>query len=252
MQTGFGSGAMWGTPLTDAFGNPIANPSPSLFGVMQDVSIDISGDVKELFGQNQFPVAVGRGKAKIQGKAKFAQINGRLINDLFFGQTTAAGLIAAMYDTTGAVIPSTPFQITPTIPGSGTWSQDLGVRDANGVTMTRVASGPTTGQYMVAAGVYTFATADTGKTVFISYQYTATSAVAQKSTVMNVSMGYAPNFRCDFSNAKDGKQLSLTLFACVATKLTIATKQDDFIIPELDFSGFSDSAGRVLQWGTAE
>jgi hypothetical protein len=252
MQTGFGSGAMWGTPLTDAFGTAIANPSPSLFGVMQDVSIDISGDVKELFGQNQFPVAVGRGKAKIQGKAKFAQINGRLINDLFFGQTAAAGLLAVVYDTVGAVIPSTPFQITPTVPGSGTWSQDLGVRDSNGITMTRVASGPTAGQYMVAAGVYTFATADTGKTVFISYQYTGTSTVAQKSVVSNVPMGYAPNFRCDFMNAKDGKQLSLTLFACVATKLTIATKQDDFIIPEMDFSGFADAAGRVLQWGTAE
>lgn len=252
MQVGFGSGSLWGTPLTDAFGAAIANPSPSLFGVMQDISIDISGDVKELFGQNQFPVAVGRGKMKIQGKAKFAQINGRIINDLFFGQTTAAGLLAVVNDTTGAVIPSTPFQITPTVPGSGTWSQDLGVRNSSGVTMTRVASGPVTGQYTVAAGVYTFATADAGQTVFISYQYTGTSTVAQKSTVMNVAMGYAPTFRADFMNAKDGKQTTLSLFGCVATKLTIATKQDDFLIPEIDFSAYADSIGRVLQWGTAE
>jgi hypothetical protein len=32
---------------------------------------------------------------------------------------------------------------------------DLGVRDANGNPMTRVASAPATGQYSVTAGVYT-------------------------------------------------------------------------------------------------
>jgi hypothetical protein len=73
---GFGAGALWGTPLTDAFGAAIANPTPLLFGVLQDVSVDISADVKELYGQNSFPEAVARGKTKIAGKAKFGRING--------------------------------------------------------------------------------------------------------------------------------------------------------------------------------
>jgi hypothetical protein len=249
---GFGAGSLWGTALTDAFGNAIANPTPVLFGVLQDVSIDISGDIKELYGQNQFAEAVGRGKVKIAGKAKIGRMNGRLLNDLFFGQTMSAGILADVYDTTGAAIPSTPFQITPTVPGSGTWAADLGVRNAAGNPMTRVASAPATGQYSVAAGVYTFAAADTGLTVFISYQYTATSTSAQKSTVNNVAMGYAPSFRADFMNAYSGKQTTLTLFSAISTKLTFATKQDDFLIPEFDFSGFANSAGQVLQWGTSE
>jgi len=251
-QYGFGAGALWGTPLTDAFGNLLANPSPILFGVLQNVSVDISGDIKELNGQNQFAVAVGRGKGKITGKASFAQINGAIINSLFFGQTMTSGILSDVYDTTGAAIPTTPYQITPTVPGSGTWSADLGVRDANGLPMTRVTSAPATGQYSVSAGVYTFAAADTGKTVFISYQYTATSTVAKTSTVMNVPMGYAPQFRCDLFNGYSGKALALTLYGCVANKLSLATKLDDFMMPDFEFAGFADSAGRVLSWGTSE
>lgn len=256
-QYGFGSGTLWGTPLTNASGNAIAMPTPILFGTLQDVSIDISGDTKQLFGQNQFPVAVGRGKAKIQGKSKFAQINGRILNDLFFGQTTTAGMFSDVYDTTGAPIPASPYQITPTVPNSGTYAQDLGVRDGNGVPMTRVPplSGPqASGQYSVnlSTGTYTFYSTDVGKTVFISYQYTASSTVAQNSTVMNVPMGYAPTFRADFFNALNGKALTLSLFSCVASKLALSSKADDFLIPEFDFEAFADPTGRVLQWGTAE
>jgi hypothetical protein len=248
---GFGAGALWGTPLTDASGNAIANPSPILFGTLQEVSVDISADVKELHGQNQFPEAIGRGKAKISCKAKNARINGALLNSIFFGQTMTSSIVGDVYDTTGAAIPTTPFQITPTVPSSGTWARDLGVRNASGDPMTRVASAPTTGQYSVAAGIYTFAAADTGLTVFISYNYTATSTSAKTSIVNNVAMGQAPTFRCDLLNAYNGLQTNLSLYSCVATKLGIATKLDDFLIPEFDFSAFADSAGRVLQWGTS-
>ncbi len=254
-QYNFGAGSLIGTPLTDGSGNAIAVPSPIIFGALQDVSIDVSADVKQLFGQNQFPLAVGRGKAKISGKAKFAQINGATFNSLFFGQTMSAGILADVIDTTGAAIPGTPYAITPTVPSSGTWAFDLGVRDSNGLPMTRVASGgtPTTGQYKVTAGVYTFAAADTTKTVFISYQYTAASTAGpQKSTVNNVAMGYAPTFQADLYNSYNGKSLTFTLYSCVATKLSIATKLDDFIVPEFDFEAFANSAGQVMTWSTSE
>lgn len=252
MQFAFGAGTLFGIPLTDAAGAAIANPTPIQFGKLQEVSIDISGDVKELWGQNQFPIAIGRGKVKIAGKAKVAQIFGAQFNSLFFGQTMANGILADVYDTTGAAIPGTPYQITPTVPSSGTWTVDLGVVNSNGVPMTRVASAPATGQYSVAAGVYTFAAADTGQTVFISYQYTASSTAAKKSTVVNVAMGYAPTFRCDLQESYNGKLFSLTLFSCTATKLGIASKLDDFWIPELDFSAFADASGNVLSWGLSE
>lgn len=252
MQFLFGSGVFWGTPLMDANGNAISNPTPVQLGVMQEISIDISFDTKELYGQSQFPVAVGRGKAKMSGKAKAAQISGAALNSLVFGQTLTSGMTDNYYDVAGSVIPASPYTVTITPPNSGTWAYDLGVRDANGLPMTRVASAPTTGQYSVAAGVYTFAAADTTKTVFISYQYTATSTTAKKSTVKNVLMGQAPVFKGDLYVPYGGKSLILTIPNCIASKFTISTKQDDFAVPEFDFSGFADAAGNALYWGTSE
>ena len=249
----FGSGILWGTAQTDAAGSLLATPTPIQFGTLQDVSLDVSFENKTLHGQNQFPVAVGRGKGKVTGKAKFAQINGTLLNNLFFGQTLTSGVIADVYDTAGTTVPaSTPYTVTPSAPGSGTWSVDLGVRDANGLPMTRVASAPTSGQYSVSAGVYSFAAADSGKVVFINYQYTASSTTAQKSTVQNVLMGYAPSFRVDLATPFQGKSVIWTLPNAISTKLTFATKLDDFAMPEFDFEGFADSAGNVLTYATSD
>lgn len=248
----FGSGQLWGTPTADATGALIANPTPVLFGTMQDVSLDISFDIKELFGNLQFAVALGRGKGKITGKAKAAQLNGTLLNSLFFGQTVTNGVIADVFDTTGAAIPTTPFTITPTPPSSGVWSQDLGVRDSNGLAMKRVASAPASGQYSVSAGVYTFAAADTGQTVFINYQYTATSATAVQSTIVNLPMGYAPTFRADFNLPYNGKSLIITLPNCISSKVSLATKQDDFLVPEFDFSAFASANGQVMTYALTD
>lgn len=49
------------------------------------------------------------------------------------------------------------------------WLEDLGVTLADGTPLTKVATGPTTGEYSVSAGSYTFAAADAGVAVLISY-----------------------------------------------------------------------------------
>lgn len=276
MQQGFGAGIMWGTPATDATGTAITTPTPVLFGILQDVGVDISFDVKELYGQNQFPFAVGRGKGKLTCKAKAAQIFGVLYNSLFFGQTMSNGYFQDVYTNTALAIPA-GFSITVSsvvadashlqIPNSGVTGSavDLGVIDAaTALPFTRMANGTsqaslTTGQYTftVATGVYTFATTDavgggTPKSVYINYQYTATGTVPKYSTVSSLPMGYAPTFECDLMVPYSGKQLTLDLFTCVATKLTIPTKLDDFTIPEFDFSAFANAAGQVMKWGTSE
>lgn len=248
----FGTGNVYGVPLTDANGNPISNPTPVKFGTLQNVSMDISFENKPLYGQGQFPVAVGRGKGKIACKAAFATLNGAMLNNLFFGQTLTTGIIGIVNDVTGTAIPTTPYTITPTPPFSGTFSLDLGVTDQNGVPMTRVASAPTTGQYSLAAGVYTFAAADVAKIVFISYEYTATSTTAPKGTVNNLLMGYAPSFRCEVSFPYDGKQLVVTQYKCISSKLTLASKQDDFILPEFDWDVFANGANQVLTYAITD
>ena len=245
----FGAGVIWATPLMDAFGNAITNGTPIQLATAQEISMDEGFETKKLYGSNQFPVDVGRGKGSLSVKAKFAQVNGLAISSLYFGQTLATGLNGYSYDVTGALIPTTPFQITPTVPNSGTWAGDVGVRDTNGLPMTKVASAPATGQYSVSAGVYTFAAADTGKRVYISYAYTNTVAQvpgSNKMTIVNVPMGYAPIVKLDVWWQKNGKQFSTQYPNAIASKLSWQSKLDDYMVPEIEFEGFADAAGNVM------
>lgn len=248
----FGSGTLIGTPTGDAYGNAIALASPVKFGALQDISVDISFDTKMLYGPNQFPLAIGRGKGKVTGKAALAQINGTMWNSLLFGQTLTSGIVADYSDTTGSTIPGSPFAITVVPPSSGTWQFDLGVVNANGVPLARVASGAATGQYVVSAGVYTFAAADVGTKVFINYNYSATSTTAKSSTVSNIPMGYAPTFQADLVLPFAGKTLTMSLPNCISTKLAIATKLDDFAIPSFEFDAFASAGGSVLTYSMTD
>lgn len=80
--------------------------------------------------------------------------------------TYTAGYQTSETDT----IPATPFQVTPKT--GGLWSADAGVINATtGVALVPVTANPATGQYSVAAGVYTFAAADVGVSVTITYSF---------------------------------------------------------------------------------
>lgn len=243
----FGSGIQWATPLTDANSAAIANPTPLIFGVLQDTELDFKYELKQLHGQNQFAVAVGRGKGSISGKSKMADIRAGFLETIVFGVSGSAGLTSMVYDTVGTAVPSTPFQVTVTPPSSGTYSADLGVIDSTtGRELKRVASAPAAGQYTVTAGgQYTFNTGDQGKVMYINYRYTATSTVARRMSITNLPMGYAPTFRADFYGPYQGKSCVLTLNSCVAEGIKIGAKNDDFSIPELGFQAFADSAGII-------
>jgi hypothetical protein len=248
----FGSGTLWGVPIA---GNTAANPTPEKFGTLQDVSFDISGDVKQLYGQKQFPEAVARGKCKITGKAKFAYLHGKQINDFFFGQTMLTGTKQVVLDEGPTAVPATPFQITVTQATNyiNDSRGDLGVRYANGAkagqALVKVASSPTVGQYSVntATGVYTFSSADNTALaqVIISYMVNATATGAQ-SNITNQLMGFAPTLQITMEAAYNANQLTVVCYSVIASKFSFATKQEDFIIPEFDFECFANPAGQVI------
>lgn len=247
MQLQFGTGTLWGAAINDAFGNIIANPTPIKLGVLQDVGVQMDRDIKELYGQLAMPVAIGGGKQKISLKAKFAQISGRIFNDLFLGQGMTAGTLTAVNeDLTGTAIPGTPFQVTVTPPNAGVLARDLGVLDSNGLPMQRVASGPATGQYSVAGAVYTFAAADTARIVYISYTYTYALATAKALTFNNIAMGTVPIFGIDLSCRYMGKQAYIRYTNCASKKLGFDPKQDDFTGMDLDISVFADPVTNLI------
>ena len=124
---------------------------------------------------------------------------------------------------------------------------DLGVFAlSTGKFLARVTSGPTAGQYAVSTGgVYTFASADAGLARKLYYSYGA-SGSGQTITVTNPLMDSGPTFRAALVQTFRGKQLVLTAWACQSFKLAMPLKQDDFTLPEIDFSAQDDGAGNIL------
>lgn len=80
-------------------------------------------------------------------------------------------------------VPNTgPYQYT--VQNAATWLTDGGVvNSATSKALTAVAGIPTTGQYSVTAGVYTFASADAGNGLVISYTFSLTT-----STGINIAV----------------------------------------------------------------
>jgi len=246
----FGSGSLILTPVQDATGATIANGTPVKLLDHQECSIDMGGDIKKLFGQGGYPIAAGVGKRDVSVKCKGARVHSMIWNTLFFGQSFSAGLIAVAQD--GVAIAAS---VTVAPPNSGTFSADMGIVDWNGNPMRRVAAAPATGQYAVsAAGVYTFAAADVvaGRMVYPHYSYTAAVAGAQKMAVMNLPMGYAPIFRATLCVSYQAKIMYLDFPSCTANKMGISLKNEDFMIPEFEFTPTDNGTGNIFTLSLSE
>lgn len=240
----FGSGVLLGT-RTD-----VANATPVNFGLVQEVTIEETASIKELYGQYQRPLAAARGTIKTTGKAKVARISGLAFANIYYGLSPSVGQIATSFAEAGAVSATTPFTVT--VANSTTFANDEGVLYATtGLPLIKVASSPGPGQYSVSAGVYTFNSADAGKAVLTSYTYTV-SGSGQKYTVFNQLLGTTPSFQATFYTTFQGQAITLTLNNCTSTKLSFQTKLEDFVMPEFDFSCYADAAGNVMTWSFAE
>jgi hypothetical protein len=240
----FGSGVLIGTR------SDIANATPVNFGLVQEVTIDQAASVKEIYGQFQYPLAGARGTIKTTGKAKVARISGLAFANLYYGIAPASGQLATSFAEAGTIPASSPYTVT--VANSATFVADEGVAyAATCLPLTKVASSPTAGQYSVAAGVYTFNSADAGKAVLSTYTYTIASA-GQKIAVANSLIGTTPTFQAVFYTTFQSQAVTLQLNNCVSSKLSFGTKLEDFVMPEFDFSCFADASGNVMTWSFAE
>ncbi len=235
----FGSGVLIGTP---------AGGSPINFGLAQEVTLNVQTNTKALYGQYNFPVAIGSGAKKMTGKAKMARISGQALGSLFFGLTPSVGVTQTQFGETTTVPSASPYPYSTTY--HATFIADQGVVYASSsLPLKQVASSPTLGQYSVSGGVYTFSSADAGASVLISYTYTAATigeSIAVSSQLIGPSIVFSANLFA--SDPTTGKQFSVWLYNCVAEKLSFGTKVEDFLVPELDFQCFANAAGQVCQF----
>jgi hypothetical protein len=260
-QFSFGSGYLYGIPLQGT----ATQQTPVLLGTLQDCSYDISSSMKELMGQNQFAVAIGRGPAKFTGKAKMGQFSAAAWNTFFFGPGSDSS--AYPVSTGTAVIETVTKEIgSPTTQAwtfantaLGTFDTDLGVYytlTGQPLAKVAVASTPTIGQYKVdpATGVYTFAVGDSaanaasGITVAYTWHRTIASRWVQAINNNALPMGAAPSFEIVHyvPYSTGGTDLTIKIYGAVSTKLSFGFKNTDFTIAEIDFAMFANAAGKVM------
>jgi hypothetical protein len=230
----FGPGAIF-LQRTD-----LANATPVNIGKANEFQLDQQFSRKELYGQNQFPLLVARGTAKFTAKAKAALVSGIALNSAFFGQTMAAGQQATALSESGTIASG-----ACTVAHAADIIADLGVVfAATGLPLTLVASAPAAGQYTRSGGAYGFNAADNGKGVFVTYTYSLAGS-GQQLALGNPLLGVTPTFRVWYYTSTSGVPLNIALNNCVADKLSLAFKLEDFMLPELSFSCFADAAGNI-------
>ena len=243
----FGVGVLIAVTRTDALGVALAIPQPYRLGILQEVQADFSFTSKDLYGASQLPLDSGRGQAKLAFSAKTASIDAAALAALHFGIVPTVGLKLPLIDWAGTIPGSIAYTLTPVIPGSGAWVEDLGVSDTSGIAFTRVATPSAAGQYSVSAGVYTFSSADASRAVLISSEYSAsTGGIVVPMT--NQLMGYSPSFQVILYNNSKGSVLAVKLTNCQSDKLSMPFKNEDFTVADFGWTALDDGTGSAGYW----
>jgi|SRR6185437_9572697 len=250
----FGSGILLASPQSTS-GNPAPNPTPLTVGVIQNCKVSFGAEIKTLFGQNQWSVDSAVGKRTIKGSFEFAQMSNILLSQLFTGDSVAAGIVEVAGNGNGEAhtVPATgPYTILIAPPSSGTFLGDKGVTfTATGVPLEKHAT-PATGQYSVdeTTGTYTFAAADTGLAITISYSYTI-AATGTTLTAANHPMGYGPvlglNVVFPYEAGGGNNAIGFYFPNVRLGKIDLTTKLDDYTMMTTDFEAFAGAGGVPFQ-----
>jgi hypothetical protein len=231
MRTKYSSGDLFLVGLT-------ANDTPVRAGILQGINLNFQQEVVRLPGSNTFPEDLAGGPVTLTGDFEHGTLDARVIAKVLAGSTVASGY-KKLHKAT-ATIPGTPYQLTSA--QAAGFVRDLGVEDANQKPMTKVASSPATGQYSVAAGVYTFAAADTGLAVSYAHTYTVAGA---GGTVQIVNTALAAPVKCLLGLYNDVDGFGIELKSALILGLSWAIKTGQWLLPKMDFEACADSSNAV-------
>jgi hypothetical protein len=116
------------------------------------------------------------------------------------------------------------------------------------VQLIKVVGVPAKGQYACdGAGNYTFAAADAGAQMIISYAFTIVAGLT--ISIAQQPLGTAPKFRAFLYNTYDGDFIGVELYRCVVSDISLPTKQKGYWICDLNFEACCDASenlGRLV------
>lgn len=238
--------ALFGPGILCVRRTDIASQGSVNIGKAQEFSINLKASSKELYGQNQLPDLVARSTTKASGKMKAARLSSLAMNAAFFGQSFTSGGFSWNINEAFSVPATNPYTYQSV--NHTTFDQDLGVTyAATGQPLVLVASGPAVGQYSQSGGTYTFAAADEGVAMLVTYTSTTTSG--QSLTYSNQPIGTTPVFQLDYwnnVNQPGASPFAVRCFSCVSDSFALQFKLEDFAMPEVDFSMFCDASNRLF------
>lgn len=221
---------------------------------LQEGNWAIDVDVKELHGANRFPVDVRTATGKVEGSAKFADWDADTMAALLGVEVIdGSGRLLAV-NVAGTVPASASYTITPTVPLSGSFVKNLEViygsnnLGSDGLPLEQVAPGnEAEGKFSVSAGVYTFAAADAGRAVRITYMYSVTGNADMKQIALNnTPIGVTPVMSGAFQLISDNKQMVLELDYVVPYGLKWGQRLDDWASQDINLKAFADPSTDVI------
>jgi hypothetical protein len=240
----FGTGYVYFVPLVG--GNPATPSSPRLPGSIQDFTFDNSGTIKELRSNQQYPDDVATSDKKASFKIGSGRFDIDLFNNLFAGEVQSTGGSILQVQEAWTIPASSPYTVTVT--NSAGYQKTLAVNFTdNGQPVQQVSISPSTGEFLVSAGVYTFAAADAGRPVAISYAWT--TANGEIVTVQNHLQGWSPTF--EIYVAETYQELTanvpnyLHIYAARANKFSLPFKRADYLICDIEGECYANASGKV-------
>lgn len=222
------------------------NASKVSLAVIKNWTFELSQESSDLQGSGLDLLDTLPIKRSLKGKLSLSDFSSSIIAAVTSGTTISAGVkLGTTYQTT---VPSTPFQVTPTPPGSGTFYKDLGVVDLDAKKeMTCAATATGTGVYAVneSTGQYTFNTADATHNVLISYSYSVAGS-GQTLEIASASAGVASStYALHFYGSAGGKSYGIYIPACRLPNLSLTMAPDAWSDVSVDYTAFLDGSNKL-------
>ncbi len=221
-----------------------SNPTPRRIAVIQDVSIELKRENKELFGENKYAEDVASGNESISGKYKSGELDPAWMMENFVSATRTTGTKILVRAEVGTITAG-----AVTVSGAADFDEDYGVVNAStGKPYRRVAATPAVGEYTVneATGVYSFNTTENGSAPLFTYLKELTTG--ETYTVNNTLAG--DSVYCSlllYKTSRTSKTFGFRLANATFESASFGFKLNEHTMPEGAFKGFANSAGKVFE-----
>ena len=238
------------------YATPVGGGQRLSYGDLTDVSVDIKIDLKEAFGEGQYPIAVADGHRSIDIMAKHYTLRLDALGNDLAGSTSSAtsSATAFSYDEAG-IVPGTPYQYTLAnaatyVANSAVLKAYVGTNKAP-TTYALVTGTPVAGvsASISAGGVITFAAGDAGTAFIVTYEYGNNNG--QQIQLANNFQGSTSSYQMKLAKRDRSPidnsigQLIFTLNAVRFGGIKLDYKEGDFTVYERSFKAFADPTGVV-------